>query len=89
MRKALLYHASVALCGAALGLIGLFSVASGSVTVVSVLLSVGGLGMTAGAVYETFLTPDPSESTPGDRTVWFTAAMAAIAVIAGLWSLIV
>lgn len=89
MRKALLYYASVAACGATLGLTGLSSVASGSVTAVSVLLSVGGLGMTGAAAYEVFLTRDPTESVPGDRTVWFTVAMAVIAAVAGLWSLLV
>jgi hypothetical protein len=89
MRKALLYYASVALCGATLGAAGLSSAVSGSVTVVSVLLSVGGLGMTATAVYETLLSPDPSESVPGDRTVWLTVAMAVLAVGAGLWSMVV
>ena len=86
MKKALLYHASIAVCGATLAVLGASEVNSGNITVVSVLFAVSGTGMLLGAVYEAFRSDDPAENLPDDRLVWFTIAMGVIATVAGLWS---
>jgi hypothetical protein len=88
VKKALLYHLSVAICGGLIGVLGVSGSLSGNVTVVSVLLAIGGTGMALGAVYETFLSGDPTETVPDDWLVWFTISMAVIVVVAGLLSLL-
>ena len=88
MTKARLYYASLAVCGAILGGMGLSSVVSGSIALVPVLLSIGGIGMIAGVVYEVFISSPSTDTGPDDRLVWFTVAMAVVGVIAGVWSLI-
>ncbi|MCU4926463.1 hypothetical protein OB905_10780 [Halobacteria archaeon AArc-dxtr1] len=88
MIKTCLYYASLAACGAILGGMGLSSVVSGSLALVPVLLSIGGIGMIAGVVYEVFISSQSIETVPDDRVVWFTVAMAIIGVIAGIWSLV-
>lgn len=88
MKKALLYYTSIAVCGGAAGLMGVSGLLSGSVTLVSILFAVGGVGMVFGVFYEMFLSSDPSTSVPDDRLVWFTVAMAVLVVLAGSWSLI-
>lgn len=86
--KERLYYGSAAVCGATLGGIGLSSVASGSIALVPALLSIGGIGMVAGVVYEVFISSHPIDVPPDDRVVWFTVAMAVIGVIGGVWSLV-
>ena len=88
MSKALLYHGSMTVCGGILGYWGLNSVISGEVSLVPILLSIGGIGMVFGAVYETVLSSNSSDSIPDDRIVWSTVVLALIAVIAGIWSVI-
>lgn len=88
MIRTRLYYASLAACGAILGGMGLSSVVSGSVALVPVLLSIGGIGMIAGVVYEVFISSNSTDTIPDDRLVWFTVAMAVVGVIAGIWSLI-
>jgi len=88
MRKALLYHGSMTVCGGILGFRGLTSVISGEVSLAPVLLSIGGIGMVFGAVYEAVLSSNPSDSIPDDRIVWSTVVLALIAVIAGIWSVV-
>ena len=85
MRTSLLYYASLIACGGILGFVGLNGVLSGTVTLVSVFLSIGGTGMVVGTVYELF---DSSGSLPDDRIVWSTVALALVAVIAGIWSVV-
>ncbi|WP_254841083.1 hypothetical protein [Natronomonas marina] len=85
MIRSRLYYASIAVCGAVLGLTGLSSVVSGSTALVPVLLSIGGLGMIAGVVYDVFVSADPIETVPDDRVVWFTVAMAVVGVVAWIW----
>jgi hypothetical protein len=88
MTKMKLYYTSLAVCGAILGGTGLSSVVSGSTTLVPVLLSIGGIGMVAGVVYEAFISSDSTDTVPDERLVWFTTAMAVVGVIAGIWSLV-
>jgi hypothetical protein len=89
MNKALLYHGSITVCGGILGFISLSSVISGEVTLIPILLSIGGIGMVLGAVYEIFISSNSSDSVPDDRIVWSTVGLTLIAVIAGVWSVIV
>lgn len=85
MRTALLYYASLIACGGILGFVGLDGVLSGNVTLVSALLSISGVGMVVGAVSELV---GPSDSLPDDRIVWSTVALALVAVLAGIWSVV-
>lgn len=86
--KIRLYYASIAVCGAILGVMGLSSVVSGGIALVPVLLSIGGIGMIAGIVYEVFISSTTIDTVPDDRLVWFTVAMAVVGVIAGIWTLV-
>lgn len=88
MTKARLYYASLAVCGAILGGMGLSSVVSGSIALVPVLLSIGGIGMITGVVYEVFISSNSIDTVPDGKLVWFTIAMAVVGVIAGIWSLV-
>jgi hypothetical protein len=88
MSKVRIYNISLAVCGAILGLMGLFSVMSGSIALVPVLLSIGGIGMVAGVAYDVFISPNPNDTVPDDSVVWFTVAMAIVGVLAGFWSVI-
>ena len=88
MIKTRLYYAALAVCGAIIGGMGLSSVVSGNIALVSVLLSIGGIGMIAGVVYEVFFSSHSIDTTPDDRLVWFTVAMAVVGVIAGIWSIV-
>jgi hypothetical protein len=88
VNKALLYHGSMTVCGGILGFRGLTSVISGEVSLVPILLSIGGIGMVFSAVYETVLSPNSPDSIPDDRIVWSTVVLTLIAVIAGTWSVI-
>ena len=89
MNKALLYYGSITVCGGILGFISLSSVSSGEVTLSPILLSIGGIGMVLGAVYEIFISSNSSDSIPDDRIVWSTVVLALLAVITGIWSVIV
>jgi len=88
MSKALLYHGSMTVCGGILGFRGLTSVISGEVSLVPILLSIGGIGMIFSAVYEVALSSNSSDSIPDDRIVWSTVMLTLIAVIAGIWSVV-
>jgi hypothetical protein len=88
MSKALLYHGSMTVCGGILGVRGLNSVISGEVSLVPILLSIGGLGIVFSAVYETVLSSNSADSIPDDRIVWVTVVLTLIAVVAGSWSMI-
>jgi len=88
MTKTHLYYTSLAVCGAILGWMGLSSVVSGSIALVPVLLSIGGIGMVAGVAYEVLISSNPTDTIPDDRVVWFTIAMAVVSVIAEFWSVI-
>lgn len=88
MNRSLLYFGPMAVCGGILGIMGLSSVVSGKTSLVPILLSIGGIGMVLGAVYEAFISSSSSDSIPDDRMVWFTAMMALIAVLAAIWSVI-
>lgn len=69
MKKVLLYRASIVVCGSALGLRGLFSILTGSLGLVSILLSIGGFGMVGSTVYGTVLSSDSSAAIPDNRIV--------------------
>ena len=88
MSKALLYHGSMTVCGGILGFRGLNSVISGEVSLVPILLSIGGTGMVFSAVYEAVLSSNSSDSIPDDQIVWSTVMLTLIAVMAGIWSVI-
>ncbi|GAB6878776.1 hypothetical protein JCM17823_10500 [Halorubrum gandharaense] len=62
-----LYYASIVVGGAILGGMGLSSVASGNMALVPVLLSIGGIGMIAGVVYEVFISSNSTDTIPDDR----------------------
>ncbi|WP_242406174.1 hypothetical protein [Halostagnicola larsenii] len=83
-----LYYASLAICGAILGAMGLSSIVSEGLALVPVLLSIGGIGMIAGVVYEAFISSPSIDTLPDERLVWFTVAMAAVGGIGGIWSLV-
>jgi hypothetical protein len=88
MNKALLYHGSMTVCGGILGFMGLSSVISGEVTLIPILLSIGGVGMVFGAAYEIFISSNSPDSVPDDPIVWSTVVLTLVAVIAGIWSVI-
>lgn len=68
---------------------GLSRIISGGVSFIPILLSIGGIGMVFGAVYEAVLSFNSSDSLPDDRIALSTVVLALIAIIAGVWSMIV
>lgn len=88
MNMTYLYYASLAVCGGILGGIGLSSILSGSIALVPVFLSIGGIGMVVGVIYEVFFLSRSTDTAPDNRLIWFTVAMATIGVIGVLWSLV-
>jgi hypothetical protein len=86
MTKVRLYYTSVAVCGAILGWMGVSTIISGSIALVPVLLSIGGIGMVSGVAYEVLISSKPTDTVPDDRVVWFTVAMAVVGAITGFWS---
>jgi len=88
VNKVHLYYISLAICGAILGIMGLSSVVSGDIALIPVLLSIGGIGMIVGVVYEVFMSSNSIDTVHDDRLVWFVISMAVIGVVAGIWSLV-
>lgn len=88
MLKACLYYASMAVCGAILGGMGLSSVVSGRIALVPALLSIGGVGMIAGAIYDVFVSSSSLDTVPDTRAVWITIVMAAVGGLARIWALV-
>lgn len=89
MNKALLYYGSLVVCGGLLGAMGLSGVVSGEVSLVSTLLSIGGIGLMSSAVYELTTPSNLSDQIPDDRILWLTVVLTLIAVGAGIWSVVV
>lgn len=79
-REVYLYYVSTAVCGGALGLIGLSGLRSSGLGVVPVLLTIGGLGMVAGSAVEA-LSGTPKESVPDRRLLWLTVGGAVLAIV--------
>jgi glutamate synthase domain-containing protein 3 len=88
MRKDLLYLASMVVCGGVIGEMGLSMVLSSGVVNLGPFMAVGGLGMAGAAIYRAGSSKNTDEYVPDDRIVWFTTAMAAVATVSGLWSLL-
>ncbi|ELZ11097.1 hypothetical protein C479_07308 [Halovivax asiaticus JCM 14624] len=88
MLSARLWYASIAVCGAILGGMGLSSVVSGRIALVPVSLSIGGVGMIAGVIYDVFISSSSLDTMPDTRAVWITIVMAAIGGLAGIWALV-
>ncbi|OLZ41842.1 hypothetical protein A6E15_13000 [Natrinema saccharevitans] len=86
MRTALRYHASMAVIGGALALMGLATLSSWTVSVPAVLLSVGGVGMVLATGYEVVLADDPT--IPDDRLVNVVTIGAVLTVLGGLLTLL-
>ncbi|ADB60420.1 hypothetical protein Htur_1534 [Haloterrigena turkmenica DSM 5511] len=82
-REVYLYYVSMAVCGGSLGFIGLSGLLSGGLGVVPVLLTIGGLGMVAGSVFEA-LSGAPKKSVPDRRLLWLTVAGAVLAIVGGV-----
>jgi hypothetical protein len=89
VNKALLYYGSLVVCGGLLGVMGLSGVVSGEVSLVSTLLSIGGIGLMSSAVYELTTSSNLSDQIPDDRILWLTVVLTLIAVGAGIWSVVV
>jgi hypothetical protein len=89
MNKALLYFGSLVVCGGLLGLMGLSSVVSGDMSLVTILLSISGIGLLFSAVYEITISSNSSDRIPDDRILWSTVVLTLIAVGAGIWSVVV
>jgi hypothetical protein len=81
MNRFYLYHVSMLIAGAALGIPALESATSGEQSIPIVLRAVGGCGMAVGAIYEVF-SKDPAEFTVGKYTVW-TVVLGALLVVLG------
>ncbi|SIR93107.1 hypothetical protein SAMN05421858_4634 [Haladaptatus litoreus] len=79
MNRFYLYHVSMLIVGATLGIPALVSVIFGEQSIPLVLQSVGGCGMAVGAIYEVF-SKDPAEFTVGKYTVW-TVTLGALLVV--------
>lgn len=88
MNKALLYYGSMAVCGGILGILGLSGLISGTISITTVLWSVGGVGMVLGSVYEGLFARNSTESLPDDRLIWILTGCAVLAMIGFFWSLI-
>jgi hypothetical protein len=89
MNKALLYFGSLVVCGGILGLMGLSSVVSGDMSLVTILLSISGIGLLFSAVYEITISSNSSHRIPDDRILWSTVVLTLIAVGTGIWSVVV
>lgn len=86
MRTARRYHASMAITGGALGLMGLATLASGTPSIPAVMLSIGGVGMVLATADKGALADDPT--IPDDRLVNLVTLGALLAVLGGLLTLL-
>lgn len=82
-REVYAYYVSLAICGGALGFIGLSGLHSSGLGVVPVLLTLGGLGTIGGSVFE-LRSGVSAESVPDRRLLWLTVAGAVLAIVGGV-----
>ncbi|WP_440988622.1 hypothetical protein [Haloarchaeobius baliensis] len=80
MNRALLYHASIAVCGFVLAAVSVPSLVADEVSVSGVLMAVGGVGMVLASLYEQLTAENPAvPETPGLVLVTVSAAVALVA----------
>ncbi|MFC4406929.1 hypothetical protein [Haloarchaeobius iranensis] len=80
MRRALLYHGSLVVCGFVLAAVSVPSLVAGEFSVSGVLMAVGGVGMILASGYEQLANDDPAvPETPGLVLVAVFAALALLA----------
>lgn len=82
MDRFYIYHVSLLIVGAALGVPALASVITGEQSFLQLLWAVGGCGMMIAAVYELY-TKDPAEFMVGKYTVWTIVVGALLTLLAG------
>ncbi len=76
----------MAVTGGALGVMGLTTLASGTVSIPAIMLAIGGVGMVLATVYEVAVADDPT--IPDDRLVNVVTIGAILVVLGGLLTLL-